>query len=198
MKKKILSLAILILFGSLNLHSQVNRHDFLQKSMNTNKTGMYVLGGWALTNMAVGGAGWARSTGDTKYFHQMNFFWNTINLSIAGFSFYSIGQMTPMRMSPQEIMDMHMRFENLFLINAGLDLAYIGTGFLLRHLSINSQNRAEQLLGYGNSVILQGGFLFVFDGIMYLIQHSSRMNYLGNFKLASLPGGFGISTSFYF
>jgi len=198
MKRKFLLISLLTLLVTINANSQVKRHDFMQQSMSTNKTGMFVLGGWALTNMAIGGVGWAKTSGDTKYFHQMNFFWNTINLGIAGFSFYSMGQMTPMRMSPQEIMDMHIRFENLYLINAGLDIAYIGTGFLLRYLSQKRVNRADQLLGYGNSVILQGGFLFAFDGIMYLIQHAARINYLGDFKLAALPGGFGISTSFYF
>lgn len=180
---------ILLAFGVLTLYGQGNYNEFFSTSMSTNKTGMYVLGGWALANLATGAYGWANTTGSTKYFHQMNFFWNTINLGIAGFSFYSAAQMTPLRMSPQELMDEHLRFENLYLINAGLDIAYIGTGFLLRHLSTRSQKRPEMLKGYGSSVILQGGFLFLFDGVMYLVQRNHRLDFIGDMNLSMLPGG---------
>lgn len=64
--------------------------EFYQKSMRMNNTGMYVLGSWAVANLIIGGIGWNQNTGDTKYFHQMNFFWNTVNLSIAGFALYNI------------------------------------------------------------------------------------------------------------
>jgi len=183
------ALIILLVFGVITLSGQGNYNEFFNTSMSTNKTGMYVLGGWALANLATGAYGWANATGSTKYFHQMNFFWNTINLGIAGFSFYSAAQMTPLRMSPQELMDEHMRFENLYLINGGLDVLYMGTGFLLRHLSARSQKRPDMLMGYGNSVILQGGFLFLFDGVMYLFQGNNRLDFIGDMNLSVLPGG---------
>ena len=77
----------------------------------------------------------------------------------------------------------------MFLINAGLDVAYMGTGFLLRHLSTRNYKRPELLLGYGNSVILQGGFLFLFDGVMYLIQKNHKLDFLGDMNLTMVPGG---------
>lgn len=187
MKKSFLILVLA--FGVMAVYGQGNYNEFFNTSMSTNKTGMYVLGGWALANLATGAYGWASASGSAKYFHQMNFFWNTINLGIAGFSFYSAAQMTPLRMSPQELMDAHMRFENLYLINAGLDIAYIGTGFLLRHLSTRSQKRPEMLMGYGNSVILQGGFLFLFDGVMYLVQRHNRLDFIEDMNVSLLPGG---------
>ena len=47
-------------------------------------------------------------------------------------------------------------FRDLLLLNAGLDLAYIGTGaYLLTR---------PGLAGHGAGVALQGGFLLLFDG----------------------------------
>ena len=159
---------------------------------------MYVLGSWAIANMATGAMGWSRNTGSDKYFHQMNFFWNTVNLGIAGFSMYSFSQLNPWMLSNQEIIERHMRIQNLYLINAGLDIAYLGTGFLLRHLSGRNENRADQLMGYGNSVILQGGFLFLFDGVMYAIQKVSLSNYIGNLDFKMLSDGAILSYTYSF
>lgn len=196
MKKYLL--VILLVAAPLVMQAQGNYHQFFSRSMATNNTGMYVLGGWAVANLATGAVGWSRTTGSTMYFHQMNFFWNTVNLGIAGFALYSATQMEPLRMSYQELMDQHMRYKNLYLINAGLDVVYMGTGFLLRHLSARSTNRADLLMGYGNSVILQGGFLFLFDGVMYLLQHQHQVKFLEDIKLSMLSDGALLQYSFQF
>jgi hypothetical protein len=191
---------LVVLFAAVPLvmHAQGNYHQFFSRSMSINNTGMYVLGGWAVANLAAGGIGWSRTTGSTMYFHQMNFFWNTVNLGIAGFALYSATQMEPLRMSYQELMDQHMRVKNLYLINAGLDVVYMGTGFLLRHLSAKSSNRADLLMGYGNSVILQGGFLFLFDGVMYLLQQHHQVSFLKDVKLSMLSDGALLQYSYQF
>ncbi|MEX0983362.1 MAG: hypothetical protein WD577_03600 [Bacteroidales bacterium] len=187
MKKSILIL--LFVAVPFILHAQGNYRQFFSRSMTVNNAGMAVLGGWAVANLATGAVGWSKTTGSSMYFHQMNFFWNTVNLGIAGFALYSAAQMEPLRMSYQELMDEHNRYEKLYLINAGLDVLYVGTGFLLRHLSANNTKRADLMLGYGNSVILQGGFLFLFDGVMYLLQHSRQVSFLNDMNLSLLSDG---------
>lgn len=65
---------------------------FNQKRLDINKTGMMILGSWAVGNMAVSGVALGRGnfTEDrTKHFHQMNIYWNVVNLSLAGFGLYS-------------------------------------------------------------------------------------------------------------
>ncbi|MCF8346917.1 MAG: hypothetical protein K9G38_06865 [Bacteroidales bacterium] len=182
-------LVVLLISVPLVLCSQGNYQQFFSQSMTTNNAGMAVLGGWAVANLTTGAVGWSRTTGQTKYFHQMNFFWNTVNLGIAGYSLYTATQMQPLRMSSQELIDHHIRYENLYLINAGLDIAYMGTGFLLRHLSTRNIQKADMLRGYGNSVILQGGFLFLFDGVMYLLQHNHRVKFLEDMRFTLLSDG---------
>lgn len=61
---------------------------FNQTRINYNESGMIILGSWAVGNMIWGGIGASNSTGQTKAFHQMNIYWNSVNLIIAGFGFW--------------------------------------------------------------------------------------------------------------
>ena len=151
---------------------------------------MYVLGSWAIANIAIGAAGWARGSGENKYFHQMNLFWNTVNLSIAGIALISNFRTDITALTPDEMMNNHVRTERLYLINAGLDVLYIGTGVLLRSLSHKSAKRGDLMNGYGSSLILQGGFLLVFDAVMWGIQHAHRLQFLQSNNI-DLSVGFG-------
>jgi hypothetical protein len=177
--KRIVLLLIAFLFSGL-VFSQASYEGFYQQSLKTNNTGMYVLGSWAIANIVIGAAGWARGSGENKYFHQMNLFWNTVNLSIAGIALFANFRTDILTLSPDEMLSNHIRTERLYLINAGLDVLYIGTGFLVRGLSHKSVKRGDLMNGYGSSLILQGGFLLVFDAVMWGIQHAHRMQFLQN------------------
>ena len=158
----------------VTISAQNGGRSFAEASLAANNAGMYVLGGWALANMAAGAYGWAAFEGEKKYFGQMNLFWNVVNLSIAGFALYSSYSTDVSLMSEGELLAKHLKTERLFLINSGLDVGYMGAGLLMRHLSTNSEKRGDLLKGYGNAVILQGGFLLVFDMVMYFIFHDIR------------------------
>ena len=99
-----------------------------------------------------------------------------VNLSIAGFALYSNYSSDVSLMSEGELLARHLKTEKLFLINSGLDVGYMGAGLLMRHISTNSEKRGELLKGYGNAVILQGGFLLVFDMAMYFIFNKQLVN----------------------
>ncbi len=165
---------ILMLMTVFVLEAQDGSRAFGEVSLAANNAGMYVLGGWALANMAAGAYGWAAFEGEKKYFSQMNLFWNVVNLSIAGFALYSNYSADLLSLGDGEIMTKHLKTERLFLINSGLDVAYMGAGIMMRHLSTGSERRGDLLIGYGNAVILQGGFLLVFDIVMYFIFRDIR------------------------
>ncbi len=173
----------------LPAYGQEEYSEFYSESIKTTNTGMYVLGSWAITNIATGAYGWSRFDGDKKYFHQMNLFWNTVNLSIAGYALYSNYMLDISAMGADEIMDKQTGTERILLINTALNLGYIGTGFLLRHLAGRSEKHSDLLKGYGNSVILQGSFLFVFDLVLYGILRNQRINFMENINVALLPDG---------
>jgi hypothetical protein len=180
MEKYFLATLFISLAVSAVFAQQSDVSGFYQSSIKTNTTGMHVLGGWAIANIAGGAAGWANSNGSTKYFHQMNLFWNTVNLGIAGFALFNNLNSSIFGFTDSLLMQKHIKTENLYVINAGLDVLYVGTGFLLKHLSTNSAKRKDVLFGYGNSVIVQGGFLLVFDLIMWAVQRNHRLDFLAN------------------
>jgi hypothetical protein len=171
------ALLVFIFVFSANILFGQSDEEFYTKSLQNNKTGMYVLGSWALSNMAIGSFGWARSTGKMKYFHQMNFFWNTVNLGIAGFGLINAINTDILALTPSEMLKKHKTFENILLINTGLDIGYMGLGYYLGHRSKSKEKNKHLLAGYGNSIMLQGAFLFVFDFVLYTVQRSHRLSF---------------------
>lgn len=160
------------------MFAQQNYQQFHAESLKNMNAGMYVLGSWAVTNIAVGAYGMITQSGSTKYFHQMNLFWNTVNLGIAGFALINNLNPDVSLLSEQQIIKKHFNSEKLFLINAGLDLIYISGGAFMINRSRGSVKRPELLKGYGQSVILQGSFLLVFDAIMWGVQRNHRIEFL--------------------
>jgi hypothetical protein len=168
---------------------------FYERSTRINQSGMYFLGGWAVANLTLGTYGWINETGHKMYFHQMNAAWNTVNLAIAGFALWDMTQGNMSGMSPDEMMAEHKRIENLYLINAGLDVLYMAGGAWMIHASKNNTKRADMLKGYGRSVILQGAFLFAFDLVKFTIQNSHRSAF-ENTAIGLSPEGLSLIVRF--
>ncbi len=85
-------------------------------------------------------------------------------------------------------MQKHIRSENIYLINAGLDLLYVTGGAWMVSASSNSTENEDMLRGYGQSVIIQGAFLFLFDLTKFGIQYSRRQSFLQETRLGMTPG----------
>ena len=99
-----------------------------------------------------------------EYFHQMNFSWNLLNVGIAGLGHIIVNKDSK---KPWDIQTLHFKkkkAEKSIIINMGLDLAYMVTGFIIKNnLAESSMNK-----GYGNSIILQGGYLLFYDAIFLM------------------------------
>ncbi|MGC8865877.1 MAG: DUF6992 family protein [Bacteroidales bacterium] len=188
LNKFFLTVFFCLLFNSLI--AQETSSVLMHESLKAQNTGMLFLGGWAITNLVVGGYGWAHATGHWKYFHQMNFMWNVVNLSIAGYALYSNSSTHWETIHASEFLASHLNTERILLINSALDLGYIGTGFLLKHFSYRSANHSNLLKGYGNALILQGAFLLVFDLSLYQVLHHKRLT------LGPGPGVVGLSIGY--
>ncbi|WP_462265086.1 DUF6992 family protein [Mucilaginibacter sp.] len=129
------------------------------------QTGMAVLGSWAVANIATGTVGYYNSGGAAQRFHQMNIIWNMINLGAATAGYFGSKADNGRQLTPEESLKAQQKIEKVFVINAGLDVAYIGTGLYLRNRG--HVKNSDRLRGYGASVLLQGAFLLLFDGTMY-------------------------------
>ena len=145
-----------------------------QQRLQITRIGMLTLGGWAVGNMAISGALLVHSSGPRYYFHQMNVFWNVVNLGLSGFGYYQAFTSDPTTFSLSESIQEQFGMEKLLLFNAGLDVAYLVSGFYLLERSRRNTLQAIRWKGYGQSIILQGGFLLAFDTILYLILHQQN------------------------
>ncbi len=141
--------------------------DFSEQRIRHQKNLGLALGGYALANIAVGSIAAGRTTGETKYFHQMNVYWNLFNLGIAGAGL--LGSRKANGETLGEAIKQHQNMKQVLLFNAGLDVAYIVGGAYLRERAGTRPDKADQLRGFGKSVMVQGGFLLAFDVVNYLI-----------------------------
>jgi hypothetical protein len=180
MKKYVITLVLTFFLFSFDAFAQnISIVESYKKDVKIRKTGMAILGTWALGNMITGAIGRNQTTGQTAYFHEMNLIWNVVNLGIAGAGYYftATGDVPD---NASELISDQVSFQKTLLFNAGLDLAYIAGGFYLLERAKNTTNRPERLRGYGKSVILQGSFLFVFDIILHTI-HSKQSSQISDF-----------------
>lgn len=137
---------------------------FNQTRIDYNQKGMVILGSWAIGNMVWGGIGASQTTGEVKAFHQMNLYWNTVNLAIAGFGYWQATKEVP-GTDFWATMEVQQSIEKILLVNAALDVAYMAGGLYMKERGIRKDN--SRLVGFGKSVILQGAFLMAFDAVMY-------------------------------
>lgn len=191
--KNIFILLLIIPFTQLFAQNSISDSlfTFHQSRMNINESAMLILGGWAAANILVGTYGNFKASGEAKYFHQFNAMWNVVNLGIAAFGYFNAVNSDPSSMTNLEIVKDFNSLQNFLLLNAGLDAAYIMTGFYLKERAKNSSG-AERLRGYGNSLLLQGGFLLLFDVSLYFIHQSNANINLYPHLESFFAGGVGV------
>ncbi len=161
--KKLFALALSFICCTAYAQDSLKYYNQSREQIKT--TGMKVLGGWAVGNIVVGGISSYNTTGQTKYFHQMNALWNIINLGVATAGYISSTKNKGKDFTVEQTLSEQRKSEKIFLINGGLDLLYIGGGLYLNNRGNN--NNDDKLKGYGSSIIMQGVFLLLFDSVMY-------------------------------
>jgi hypothetical protein len=133
-----------------------------------------VLAAWALLNLLVSGTLVRRA--DRRfapyYFHGMNVGWGLVNTVLACWGILHLRFTSPPGLRLAELVAEQLHNENLFLLNTGLDVAYIMTGFYLRALAaVPAPANAPRLYGFGQALWVQGGFLLVFDAAVWSLLH---------------------------
>jgi hypothetical protein len=147
------------------------------------RSAMLSLGTWAIGNIALGSVLAAKAKNEeNKAFFQMNAGWNIVNLAIAGAGFYSAQKGIPDALTQWDIVEKHYSLQKTFLFNAGLDVGYMAGGAWLMERSKTTLKKPEQTRGFGKAIILQGGFLFVFDLAQFFIVKSDNPSVKNVFK----------------
>lgn len=190
-------LLIYLLAVSLTSFSQKDvLFKFEKERIGYQKRSMAVLAGWSASNIIVSGIATNTHNKEMRYFHQMNVMWGGINLVIAGFGYWGAGREKIENPSLEAVLKHQNKIEKTYLINAGLDIVYVGSGLLMNKTSDNQKN-PEKFKGYGNSIMLQGGFLLLYDAIIYAIhrKHGKKLN--GFVERIALNGGLGSVSMIY-
>ena len=167
---------------------------FNSERLEIDKKLMLTLGGWSLANATVSAIGWARTENEAKYFHQMNTIWSAIDLALAIPGYFKARKADPSSFTFAESWKEQSRSEKTFLFNTALDVAYVSSGLYLRSMAKYDPGTYQQNRGFGNGIILQGGFLFLFDLTAYALHSAHRKNKLDGFldKVDLSDNGLGI------
>jgi len=129
---------------------------------------MEVLGAWGIVNMAAGGIGYFTAKDDEwRYFHEMNALWGVVNTGIAAMGLAGTKKEMAAQLTYRQSYERYLSNKKLYLINAGLDVLYIGTGIALDEYGQNTKNNSALFKGFGESFVVQGVFLLCFDNVMY-------------------------------
>lgn len=148
--------------------------------------GMEYLGGWGLLNLGTGAyMNWGTGSKtititvdgnqvpsrvssispELKYFAQMNTIWGSANFLTALIGYTGQQNNKNKKLTAAQTLQQQERIQKIFKINMYFDVAYLGAGTYLK--LVGDSRNSPIMKGYGESVLLQGGFLLLFDGLMY-------------------------------
>ena len=185
-------LILFFCFVSQSLSAQVST--FQSEFDQINENLMVGLGSYALSNFAMSGAGYVLSDDETtQRFHEMNVMWNSVNFGLA-LPGYLKAKKGSKELTLEEMIQKQKKTETIFLVNDILDVGYIALGFWMRNESKNRPDRSEMFKGYGNSLILQGSFLLVFDAYAYFLHrnHGKGLTEMDRVSLNLRVNGIGL------
>lgn len=139
--------------------------------------GMSVLLGWSLANMGVGAVGWTQaSSPEWVAFHQGNIGWNAVNVALALPGLLSGLNDNPSSHSLGDSLRLSHASQMAFGFNTGLDVGWVMMGAWL--LERGARRGEPRLVGLGRSMILQGGFLFLFDLGLWMTVSSRHRRFI--------------------
>ncbi|MDB5205943.1 MAG: hypothetical protein JWR72_1018 [Flavisolibacter sp.] len=165
----------LLLIVSFSAHAQYSLYDSVNTRHNKiSKTGTLLLSGWAAASLISGLVGQNNSTGKLKYFYKRNVLWGGINLGLSGLGYLRTKREQKDVYTSAQTFKRVEAAQKVFLFNTGLDLAYVAFGLYTRERSNKfTGDKKDRLVGTGNSLLFQGGFLTVFDGVLYLLHNKN-------------------------
>lgn len=151
---------------------------------------MQVLGCFGVANAVAGGVGYFTAKQDEwKYFHEMNAAWGIVNAGLATYRLSRARKQAKAKLDYTVAYDNYRRDKRIFIINIGLDAAYVAVGAGLAQYAKTDKSNPALFTGFGRSIVLQGVSLLIFDNIMYRahLKYNSRwaqlldeMHFTGN------------------
>jgi MFS family permease len=178
----------------LNPVSSVSLTEFSRQRIQHQRVIGYSLGGYALANIVGSAIAQGQTTGESRSFHQMNVYWNAVNLAIAGVGLFTARKQNRIAEpsateSLTEAVSEHNKLKKILLINAGLDVLYVSGGAYLANQT-GTPDTADRNRGFGKAIAVQGGFLLLFDLVNYaIVRHRDPQR---DALLQATPNGVGL------
>lgn len=140
-----------------------------QERLQSESTGMWVLGGWAAANIIAGGLGAALIQDEQlRWVFLGSALWNTVNLALAVINLASNWKADPASFDARASFKASSSSSTIFAVNAGVDLGYLATAAFLWQRGDATQDR--RMVGAAQALLIQGAFLLVFDVVMAVVQ----------------------------
>ncbi|MCF8464988.1 MAG: hypothetical protein K9G41_09110 [Flavobacteriales bacterium] len=176
MKKHLLSFFIFLTFSYAQAQDMEVFHQYNRELNTHSRNGMIALGSWGVGNIIAGTAG-ALTTekGSMMFsFHLMNASWNVVNLGIALPAYFGARKRLNKRYDIPGTFKLQRKQETLYAVNMAADVLYVGSGVFLQEFGnrYKNDNVRDSFKGMGYSLILQGGFLLLFDAVMFGVHKS--------------------------
>lgn len=197
--KKILLLLCTMAVSIAAFSQQNELISFEKQRQHITRKSMIVLGGWSAANIISSAFATKTHNQEMRYFHQMNVQWNSINLVFAALGYWGADKQDMGKPTTLSSVLKHQGgSEKTYMLNIGLDAAYIVGGLYMTERSKSRLNPAK-LKGYGNDIMVQGGFLLIFDTVNYLLhhKHGKQLNKLiDKVQLGGGPGAISLAYNF--
>ncbi|MDX1942597.1 MAG: hypothetical protein SFU99_18675 [Saprospiraceae bacterium] len=157
--------------------------DLNQTRIETTRIHAYVLGGWALANITIGGyLTYKLEDGEPESFHHMNAAWNLVNLGVAWAILHNANHADITTYDIATSIHKNYQAQKLMMLNLGLDVSYTLGGLLLyEHHRVNKKFDYV-LRGFGKSLMFQGIFLLALDTTFYTVYSSQNDEWRELFK----------------
>lgn len=178
---KNLFLIIAIVSASISVQAQDMEvfHQYNRELNTHSRNGMIALGSWGAGNIIAGTAGMLTTERGSMMFnfHLMNTAWNAVNIGIAIPGYLGARKRLKKEYDIPGSYKLQRQQETVYLLNAGLDVLYIGSGVFMQEFANRFDNDRvrNSFQGMGYSLIMQGGFLLIFDAVMFGV-HKSHWN----------------------
>jgi len=157
---------------------------FAARYAKTNRAHAVVLASWGGLNLIGGTALALSSTGQTRQFNVMNAAWGGINLGIASVMFIGLKKENAKTYSLYDNIQRQAKLEKALLFNTGLDVGYVMGGLAMNYYGqLPNTKNGQRLQGFGKSIMVQGGFLFVQDLVFYLLHANNRKRHQGGWQV---------------
>lgn len=119
-----------------------------------------VLTGWSLISMGAGTAQLFSRNPYIRAFGMQNLIWGAVDGGIAWYGHHRLNRLQP---SAVNLQLERTQFRKILLVNTLLDFGYLAAGYAL------SRSANRRWHGHGAGIMLQGGFLLLFDGVNYAL-----------------------------